>query len=31
MNLDFEYQKVINNLEKRFNFEKEEDSNFDFF
>ena len=31
MNLDFEYQKVINNLEKRFNFEKKEDSNFDFF
>jgi len=31
MNLDFEYQKVINNLEQRFNFEKKEDSKFDFF
>ena len=31
MNLDFEFQKVINNLEQRFNFEKKEDSKFDFF
>ena len=31
MNLDFDYQKTINNLEKRFNFEKKEDSEFDFF
>ena len=31
MNLDFEYQKVINSLEQRFNFEKKEDSKFDFF
>ena len=31
MNLDFEYQKAINNLEKRFNFEKKENSKFDFF
>ena len=31
MNLDFEYQKVINSLQQRFNFEKKEDSKFDFF